>query len=137
MHLPLLPGLQIHVSMPPHASAPSPSVLQSQPPQPHQDNDQHTHPDSTALQGSEVRSGVEPGQKASHQGRRQCGTGQEEADAMQQPSLKQGTAGQPPALASGTVTATVTVNVYSGCSSLACGAHSWSEAAHKHASDKV
>ena len=90
MHLPLLPGIQIRVSMPPHPSVPSPSILQPQPPQQHQDGGQHTHPDSTALQGAEVRSGVKPGQKAAHQGRRQYGTGQEQAYAMQQPSLKEG-----------------------------------------------
>ncbi len=94
MHLPLLPGIQIHVSMPPHASAPPPSVLHSQPPQRHQDGDQHTHADSTALQGGQVKGGVKggvkPGQEASQQGRRQYGTGQEQAYAMRQPSLKQG-----------------------------------------------
>jgi len=90
MHLPLLPGIQIHVSMPPHFNAPSPSVLQSQPPQQHHAANLHTHRDSTALQGGEARDGVKPGQKASHQGRSQCGTAQDSAYAMQQPSLKQG-----------------------------------------------
>lgn len=89
MHLPLLPGMQVHVSMPPHPSAPSPSVLQPQPPQRHQDDDQHKHPDSTALQGGQVRGGVKPGQKESYQGRRHNGAGQGQAYSMQQPSLKQ------------------------------------------------
>ncbi|DBA76239.1 TPA: hypothetical protein ACH3X1_009959 [Trebouxia sp. C0004] len=90
MHLPLLPGIHIHVSMPPHSNAPSPSVLQSQPPQWHQDVNQHAHPHSTALQGGEVKGGVKLGQKELHQGRRQNGTEQYHAYTMQQPSLKQG-----------------------------------------------
>ncbi len=58
--------------------------------------------------------------------------------AVQPPALTCVTvAGPGPVPVPVTVTGTATVTVYSGCSSLTCGAHSWSEAAHKQTSDKL